>query len=284
MDCNLLIVKTKHSLQEKIALWRKKGTSIGLVPTMGFLHEGHFSLIRKSLKKADKTVVTIFLNPLQFGPIDDFDKYPRNENKDLKALEALGVELVFMPSVEEMYPFGSSITKISVPVISDLLEGHFRPGFFDGVATVVGKLFAQILPDYAFFGEKDFQQLLVIKQMAKDLDFSVEIINCPTIRENDGLALSSRNSYLSHEERKIAPLLYQISNNILKETLSGKPITETVKSAKIQLLKGGFTKVDYITICDSADLREIGKLEMGGRILGAAHLGNTRLIDNIEIT
>ncbi len=282
MSPKLEIVRTVISLRKRIALWRETGQRIGLVPTMGALHGGHFSLVKFSLEFADKTIVTLFVNPKQFGPNEDLNIYPKDETKDFEALEKLGADLVFVPEIEEMYPDGS-ITTISLPGIGDLLEGEFRPGFFDGVATVVCKLLVQTFPDYAFFGEKDFQQLAIIKQMAKDLDLPVEIIGCPTIRESDGLALSSRNAYLSSDERKIAPAFYDVLNQMLEKILAGEPIKETIEGAKLRLFEEGFSKIDYIVVCESSSLEDINYLGNGGHILGAVWLGKTRLIDNIKI-
>ena len=249
---------------------------------MGALHGGHFSLVKISLESADRTIVTLFVNPKQFGPNEDLNTYPKDETKDFEAIEKLGADLVFAPKIREMYPDGS-VTTLSLPGIGDLLEGEFRPGFFDGVATVVCKLLIQTFPDYAFFGEKDFQQLLIIRQMTKDLNLPVEIIGCPTIRDGDGLALSSRNAYLSSDERKIAPVFYQVLNQMLKKILSGKPIKEVIEAAKLRLFEEGFSKVDYIVFCDSSNLQATDNLGKGGYILGAVWLGKTRLIDNIRI-
>ena len=200
-------VRTVAALRARIRAWRDEGLSVGLVPTMGALHEGHLSLVRRSLESTDRTCVTLFVNPTQFGPNEDFSVYPRSEDADAALLSSLGAHLLFAPETGEMYPEGS-VTRVTVPGIGDRLEGAFRPGFFTGVATVVTKLLLQSLPDVAFFGEKDFQQYRVIRRFVADLDIPVRIEACPIVREADGLALSSRNAYLSKDERKAAPALF----------------------------------------------------------------------------
>lgn len=278
----IVIVRTIVELREQISVWRKEGNSIGLVPTMGALHAGHFSLVEQSKALTDRTVTTLFVNPKQFSLNEDLGVYPRDEGIDAAALEARCVDLLFAPSVDEMYGDGFG-TAVSVLDIGDLLEGVYRPGFFVGVATVVAKLLIQSLPDRAFFGEKDFQQLSIIKRMVVDLNIPVEIINCPTIREVDGLALSSRNVYLSELERENASALYKGLNNISSKILSGTPVSAAIQMAKKEIINAGFDKVDYIAVCDAESLSELETVSGGARILGAAWIGKTRLIDNIEI-
>jgi pantoate--beta-alanine ligase len=280
MANKIIIVRTIAELRRHIATWRADGLSVGLVPTMGALHDGHFSLVEQSIKTTDRTVTTLFVNPKQFGPHEDLDVYPRDEAADVAALAEKGVHMFFAPSLDEMYA-EESVTAISVPGIGDVLEGSFRPGFFTGVATVVAKLLIQALPDRAFFGEKDYQQLRVITRMTEDLDIPVEIVGCPIVREGDGLALSSRNAYLSPEERKNAPALGQALQKVKDELAAGTSITATVEAAKASLLNGGFTKVDYIAVCDRNSLEELETPTKEARILGAAWLGKTRLIDNL---
>ena len=276
------IVRSVAGLRHKITSWRKKNFSIGLVPTMGALHDGHFSLVKRSINTTDKTITTLFVNPRQFSPNEDFTIYPRDETRDAKALEALGVDLLFAPSLDEVYPVGFA-TEISVPGISGPMEGVFRPRFFIGVATVVAKLLIQSLPDKAFFGEKDLQQLYVIRKMVIDLDIPVEIVGCPTVREADGLALSSRNVNLSIRERIYAVELYRALKVISQRALNGKQIAILVKDAKKRVLDSGFSRVDYIAVCDAQNFKEMDCLTKPAHVLGAAWVGETRLIDNIQI-
>jgi pantoate--beta-alanine ligase len=276
------IVRTISGLRRKVSSWRKNGLSIGLVPTMGALHGGHFSLVKQSINTTDKTITTLFVNPKQFGPNEDLTFYPRDEASDVEALDALGVDLLFAPSLAEVYPVDFA-TEISVPGIGDVMEGAFRPGFFIGVATVVAKLLIQSLPDRAFFGEKDLQQLYVIRKMVTDLDIAVEIVGCPIIRESDGLALSSRNIYLSADERICATELYRVLNQISQRALNGKQISILIKDAKKRLLNSGFSKVDYLAVCNTQNFKEMACLTKPAHVLGAAWVGKTRLIDNIQI-
>ena len=271
-------------LRARVAQWRKDGLSVGLVPTMGALHEGHFSLVRRSVTHMDRTVVTLFVNPRQFGPNEDFGTYPRTEDADAAALERQGANVLFAPGVEEMYPAGA-VTTVSVPGIGDILEGSFRPGFFTGVATVVTKLLIQSAPDVAFFGEKDYQQLRVIARMAADLDLPVKIEGCPIVREPDGLALSSRNVYLTPEERRVAPALNRALNDVAAEVRANgaAAIAAAEDRAKESVLAAGFRQVDYITVRDAGSLAPVSDASKPSRVLAAAWLGRTRLIDNITL-
>jgi len=252
------IVLSIDALRARVSSWRKLNFSVGLVPTMGCLHEGHVSLVRRSLADNDRTCVTIFINPRQFGPGEDFHSYPRHQKADTRALEKCQVDLLFAPSIQEMYPEGHA-TNVIVSGIGDLLEGEFRPGFFKGVVTVVTKLIFQVLPDRVYFGEKDYQQLCVIKQLKSDLNIPAEIVGCPTIREKDGLALSSRNSYLTEEQRVLAPTLYRTLTQTAEQFHISRNISEASSKGSMGLLKSGFSKVDYIAICDPNSLSPADK-------------------------
>jgi len=278
----LQIVRTIAEFRELLKEWRLKEETIGFVPTMGYLHDGHISLIRRATELADHTVASVFVNPRQFGPNEDYAVYPREEIRDAHLLDDAGCEILFAPSVDEMYPDGG-VTKVSVPEIGDILEGHYRPGFFIGVATVVTKLLLQSLPDVAVFGEKDYQQLMVIKRMVKDLDIPVRIEGAPTGREDDGLAMSSRNTYLTSEERKIAPVLYKTISDVGKKFRAGERPPELIQWAKKQLSEAGFEKIDYLEIRDAEDLAPVYDANRPARVLVAAWLGKPRLIDNVAV-
>ena len=282
MSKDIEIVRTVADLRQRLMAWRQDGLTVGLVPTMGALHDGHFSLVEQAVQSNDRTITSLFVNPKQFGSTEDLDVYPRDEATDVAALAARGVDLLFAPNVEEMYP-DSAVTAITVPGIGDVLEGAFRPGFFTGVATVVAKLLIQSLPDRAYFGEKDYQQLCVIKRLTKDLDLPIDIAGCPIVREPDGLALSSRNAYLNAGERQAAPALHQTLVSTGDALAKGAAVAASVSAATAELLKAGFTKVDYIAVCDPASLEELEKVSGQARLLAAAWLGKTRLIDNIAI-
>ncbi len=282
MSNDIEIVRTVADLRQRLTAWRQDGLTVGLVPTMGALHDGHFSLVEQAVQSNDRTITSLFVNPKQFGSTEDLDVYPRDEATDVVALAARGVDLLFAPNVEEMYP-DSAVTAITVPGIGDVLEGAFRPGFFTGVATVVAKLLIQSLPDRAYFGEKDYQQLCVIKRLTKDLDLPIDIAGCPIVREPDGLALSSRNAYLNAGERQAAPALHQTLVSTGDALAKGAAVAASVSAATAELLKAGFTKVDYIAVCDPASLEELEKVSGQARLLAAAWLGKTRLIDNIAI-
>lgn len=279
------IVRTTDTLHEVLRGWRRVGLTISLVPTMGALHAGHLDLVRRAMQLADRTCVTLFVNPTQFGPNEDFAVYPRDESGDAAKLSDIGAHLLFAPTPDVMYPAGA-LTRVSVPELGDLLEGSFRPGFFTGVATVVSKLLLQTLPDVAVFGEKDFQQLQVIRRMVADLFIPVRIEGAPTVREADGLALSSRNAYLTAEERKIAPRL----NAVLREVAAKAAATgnadfaeAAAARARDAVLAAGFATVDYLTVRDAETLQPWSGAERPGRVLAAAWLGRTRLIDNVAV-
>jgi pantoate--beta-alanine ligase len=274
------VVRTVRDLRKVTAKWRKAGKTVALVPTMGALHAGHISLVRIAKKKADKAVVSIFVNPTQFAPHEDLARYPRDEAGDLEKLAKVGADLVWSPSVEEMYPEGTS-TRIEAGSAAADLEGAFRPHHFGGVATVCCKLFNQVTPDFAIFGEKDYQQLAVLRQMVRDLDMPLKLVAAPIRREKDGLALSSRNAYLTEAERAIAPALYAAVSAVARKVASGTPIETATSEARAELTAAGFMKIDYIEVRDSETLA----LACKGRrlrVLAAAWLGRTRLIDNVD--
>ena len=273
------LVRTIEDLRKRLAAWRKAGESVALVPTMGALHEGHLSLVTLAKSKADRVVVSIFVNPIQFGPREDFGTYPRDEAGDLKKLGDAGVDLVFAPEAAEMYPEGFK-TLIKIGDLTEGLCGAARPNHFDGVATVVAKLLMQCGPDIAIFGEKDYQQLLVVKQLVRDLNIPVEIVGAPIVRETDGLALSSRNVYLSPEQRKIAPLLHQTISGAAAYLAQGRGCDDAVVAARFKLDAAGF-RVDYVAVRDPDTLKPLSGLVKRARVLAAAYLGKTRLIDNV---
>jgi len=273
-------VRTVAALRAAVAAWRRAGETVGLVPTMGALHKGHISLVEAARAACRRSIATIFVNPKQFGPREDFSRYPRQEEQDRALLEAAGCDLLFAPTLEEMYPLGFSTT-VSLAGVTDRWEGEARPGHFAGVATVVTKLLLQAMADKAFFGEKDYQQLQSVKRMARDLDVPCEIVGCATVREPDGLALSSRNVYLTAEERKTAPALYRAISGIAAAARDGHDIAAAIETAKSALLRAGFAAIDYLSVVDAATLAPLPKLDRPGRVLAAAKLGAVRLIDNV---
>jgi pantoate--beta-alanine ligase len=277
------IVRSIADLRSAIALWRAAGETVGLVPTMGALHEGHLALVHASCAKTDCTVATILVNPLQFGPDEDLESYPRDEVEDAGKLAEAGADLLYAPPIEEIYPEDFS-TKVQVTGLTDVLCGVFRPVHFSGVATVVTKLFLQALPDAAFFGEKDYQQVLVVRRLVRDLDVPVRIETVPTVREADGLALSSRNAYLTAEERAIAPKLFETLGGMAAAIRKGNPITKTVALGEAALRRAGFGSIDYLEVRDSETLALIDAPNRPARIFAAAHLGKARLIDNLAVT
>jgi pantoate--beta-alanine ligase len=276
-------VQTVGALRQAVQAIRAEGRRLALVPTMGALHEGHMSLIRAARQHADTVCVTIFVNPTQFGPNEDFDAYPRQMREDSAMLERVGVELLFAPSIEEMYPKGF-VTTVHVAGLTEGLCGADRPHHFDGVATVVSKLLLQALPDVAMFGEKDYQQLLVVRQLVRDLDIPTRIQGCPTWREADGLALSSRNKYLSPEQRAIAPSLRQALQDVAAHFRAGDEIAAHCARAAQMLRDKGFASVDYLEVRDAETLTLLPWIgHRPARVFGAARLGTVRLIDNIAV-
>lgn len=269
------------SLRSTVSGWRKAGETVALVPTMGALHEGHLTLVGEARRAADRVVVSIFVNPTQFGPTEDFSRYPRDVAADLAALASAGADAAWTPDMDTMYPAGFA-TQITVSGLTEGLCGPLRPGHFSGVATVVTKLLNQVRPDLALFGEKDFQQLQVIRRVVADLDMAPEIRGVPTIREADGLALSSRNRYLSPEERSRAPRLHAVLTGIADRAREGVAVAGPVAEGVSALERAGFT-VQYVSVCDAATLAPVERVTGPARVLAAAYLGKTRLIDNIPV-
>lgn len=277
------IVRSVTALRDRVGGWRDARQSVALVPTMGALHEGHLSLVRRARTLADRVCVSLFVNPAQFGPNEDYAVYPRDEEGDVAKLAGLNaVSLVYAPTVEEMYPAGA-LTRVSVPGVGDPLEGEYRPAFFTGVATVVAKLLLQVLPDLALFGEKDYQQLLVVRRMVADLCIPVRIEGVPTVREDDGLALSSRNAYLTADQRAVAPALFRIITNVASGIAAGADAMERAAWAEGELLRAGFDAVDYVAVRDAETLAPWQSPPRPGRVLAAARIGGTRLIDNVPV-
>jgi pantoate--beta-alanine ligase len=256
--------------------------TLALVPTMGALHAGHMALIAEAKKRADKVAASIFVNPAQFGPNEDFSRYPRQEAEDARMLEEGGCDLLWLPSISDIYPEGFS-TRVCVSGVSERWEGEARPGHFDGVATVVAKLLLSVRPDVALFGEKDFQQLAVIRRMVADLSIPVEIVGVPTVREPDGLALSSRNAYLSTDERKRAAALPRALETARAAILGGTPVETALKKARHLLRNESFSRIDYFALVNAATLEPLDKLEGDMRLIAAAVIGTTRLIDNLAV-
>jgi pantoate--beta-alanine ligase len=278
----LPVVRTVADLRAVVAGWKAAGERVAMIPTMGALHSGHLSLIALGRQKADRTVASIFVNPAQFAPHEDFDAYPRGEAEDAAKLAEAGCDLLFAPNAREMYPDGFATTVNVATGVSEPLEGASRPHFFGGVATVVAKLLIQCGPDMAIFGEKDYQQLLVIKRMARDLDLPVEILGGPTAREADGLALSSRNAYLSPEERAAARALPAAMRYAVAALKDGGEIIDVEGAVMASLTGAGFRQIDYVEVRDGATLERLGPgpATAGARVFVAAWMGRTRLIDN----
>lgn len=277
-----VVVETVQELKALTGAFRAEGARIALVPTMGALHAGHMALVRRAREVADKVVVSIFVNPTQFGPNEDFSRYPRTFEADLEKVAALGADTVYAPTAEEMYPEGFS-TRIVPTGPAEGLESDFRPGFFAGVATVVGKLFIRCAPDFATFGEKDYQQLKVVTRLSRDLDLGVEIVPVPTTREADGLALSSRNTYLSPEDRATAPVIYAALKSAALNIRGGATPDAAARKAADTIAARGL-KVDYVVARHAETLAPLTSAEAEPiRLLAAAWLGTTRLIDNIGV-
>jgi pantoate--beta-alanine ligase len=278
-----MVVRTVPALRRALDGLRARKATVALVPTMGALHDGHVSLVRLARRRAAKVVVSIFVNPTQFAPTEDFGSYPRTWKADVAKLAAENVELIWHPDVKNMYPerFATRISPEGPATVS--LEDRFRPHFFGGVATVVGKLFTQVRPDVAIFGEKDFQQLRVVAQMARDLDLGVRVIGSKTVRERDGLAMSSRNVYLSPDERRVAPTLYKAMKEAASQLRAGRDVDPAMAAGRAMIENAGF-KLDYLEVRHAETLEPITSPKEGPmRMLVAAKLGNTRLIDNIAV-
>jgi pantoate--beta-alanine ligase len=280
----LNIVRTIAALRAQVAAWRAAGDRVALIPTMGALHAGHLSLVALGRERAERTVASIFVNPTQFAPHEDFEAYPREETKDVERLSEAGCDLLFAPSVEEMYAPGFSTT-VTVAGVSAPMDGAARPHHFAGVATVVAKLLIQCGPDVAIFGQKDYQQLQVIRRLAMDLDLPVEIIGGATVRAPDGLALSSRNAYLSAAERVVAGKLNVILKTAIDRLRDGERVERVEADGLKALTEAGFGPIDYLEVRDPNDLSRLGPgaLDIPGRILVAARIGRTRLIDNMAV-
>lgn len=276
---NLPVVRSVAELRRVVATWRHAGDVVALVPTMGALHRGHLALLAHGKSLADRVVASVFVNPTQFGPNEDFARYPRDEAGDAAKLAAAQCDLLYAPAVDEMYASGFTTT-VSPGPLAEILCGRFRPGHFVGVATVVTKLLLQARPDFACFGEKDYQQLQIIRRVTRDLDIPVRIEGMPTVREEDGLALSSRNAYLSAEERRVAPALHRVLVETVARVTAGASVEAAIGEGVEALLRAGFNKVDYIDIRDAETLDTLGAPRRPGRVLAAAWLGKTRLIDN----
>jgi len=282
MNVSLVTVRDVESLRRRIQGWRREGRTVALVPTMGALHKGHTTLMERAKRMADRVVATIFVNPKQFNPSEDFSTYPRRETEDFEMLNAAGVHLLFAPDVAAMYPQGFS-TNIQVGGFASELEGAHRPGHFDGVATVVCKLLLQAQPDIALFGEKDYQQLVVIRRLVADLNIPVDVIGVETVREADGLAMASRNAYLSPEERAQAPALYAALTAAAKAIAAGGDIAAVTAAAREQIGAAGFGAVDYVEARHAETFAPLGSNTEPGRVLVAARLGRARLVDNVAI-
>ncbi len=278
----LVIVRDVDSLRRRIAAWRRDDLKVALVPTMGALHKGHLALVQRGLQLCDRVVATIFVNPKQFGPNEDFGAYPRQESEDFQLLAAAGVSLLFAPDVAAMYPPGFA-TSVRVAGLSEELDGAHRPGHFDGVATVVTKLLLQACPDAALFGEKDYQQLAIIKRLQTDLNIPVDIVGVPTMRDADGLALSSRNAYLTADERALAPALHKAIVAAAASIAEGGDIAAALTTAKAAIAAAGFGRIDYVEARHADTLAPLQNATEPGRVLAAAHLGRARLIDNVAI-
>ena len=287
----MLVIEPLQKLKERIKYWRQTGESIALVPTMGNLHRGHLRLVEIAQQQAKKVIVSIFVKPLQFPPGTDFESYPRTIHDDVDELEKLNVDIVFTPDVTTIYPEGmEKSTKVTVPEISNILCGKFRPGHFEGVSTVVAKFFNMVQPDLAVFGEKDYQQLLIIKRMITDLCFPIDIVSVETVREESGLAMSSRNQYLSESEIQTASMLYQTLKSVVNQVNDrlqdindrANDFVDIEQQAMSRLGDNGFNP-EYVQVCNSNDLSEANSTSQHLRVLAAAWLGKARLIDNLPI-
>jgi pantoate--beta-alanine ligase len=269
-------------MRKEVDGWRRAGDVVGVVPTMGALHDGHLALVQAAKSECDRVIATIFVNPAQFAANEDLDAYPRGEVEDLAKLRELETDLAFMPDVGEMYPNGF-VTKVGIKGITEILCGLGRPVHFGGVATVVSKLFNQSQADRAYFGEKDYQQFLVVRRMARDLDIPIEVVPVPTVREADGLAMSSRNVYLSDEQRAKAPALYRVIRDVAAQISYGKNATVAVAWGRKELETCGFDRIEYFEALEAEMLGPIDFPSKPGRVFVAAHLGSIRLIDNIAV-
>lgn len=276
------IIRRKSVLQAEVAVWKSAGQSVGVVPTMGALHQGHLSLVRAAKAACDRVIVTIFVNPKQFNNPDDLQNYPRTEHDDAEKLYPFGVDAIYVPDPDQIYPEGFA-TNVSVGGVSEGLCGAHRPGHFDGVATVVAKLLLQTGADQAFFGEKDYQQLMLVTRLVRDLDIPTQIVGCPTIREEDGLALSSRNLLLSDRARIIAPRLNSAMQHAADRLREGAPLGAALSDARAEVIGAGFVDVEYMELRAVGSLHLLTELDRPARLLAAANLAGVRLIDNIAV-
>jgi pantoate--beta-alanine ligase len=279
----LAVARSVFELRRRVRVWRRAGETVALVPTMGALHAGHLALVSRARELCDRVVASLFVNPTQFGPKEDFSRYPREERADAAKLTAARCDLLFAPGIEEMYPTGFS-TSVAAGAIGERLCGRFRPGHFSGVATVVVKLLLQSQADVACFGEKDYQQLQVIRRVVHDLDIPVRIEGVATVRESDGLALSSRNAYLTQDERAVAPALQRTLHDVARRIERGEAsIPAALAAGLAELERAGFAPIDYLEACDAETLAPLECADRPGRLLAAAWLGRTRLIDNVPL-
>ncbi len=278
----LPVVRTVEDLRAQVGAWHRNGETVALVPTMGALHDGHLALVRRARELADHVVASVFVNPTQFAPHEDFDRYPRDEAGDSAKLASAGCDLLYAPTVRGMYPDGFA-TAITVGGPAEGLCGTFRPQMFGGVALVVTKLFLQAQPDVAVFGEKDYQQLMVIRRFARDLDIAVRVEGLPTVREADGLAMSSRNAYLSADERARAPELNRALMEAAKALSAGGDSGAILEAARARILAAGFGSIDYVELRDADTLEPVSRVERPARLLAAAWMGKARLIDNVPV-
>ncbi len=276
------IIRGKAELRQALSMLREGGGTVALVPTMGALHAGHIALVAEARQRADHVVASIFVNPTQFGANEDLSRYPRREASDARMLEEAGTAILWAPDVDTMYPNGPEVDVKAGPASAGL-DGDARPGHFDGVATVVARLFDQVEPDIAVFGEKDYQQLLVIRQMVASQGLGIDIVGVPTQRDADGLALSSRNAYLSDDERRSARALPRALGEAAQAIVDGMPVTEAIGRARDKLAAAGFDPIDYVELRDAASLEPLAALDRPARLLAAAILGRTRLIDNLPV-
>lgn len=281
----MIIIESKGELREQLIEWRHDSEHVAVVPTMGNLHAGHISLVEIAREHAERVVVTVFVNPTQFGEGEDFEDYPRTFERDSRRLKTVAADVLFAPSVETMYPFGlENATRVVVPGLTENFCGSFRPGHFDGVTTVVARLFSIVQPDVAVFGQKDFQQQLVIRRMVDDLNLPIRIVTAPTVREDDGLAMSSRNAYLSDEQRRVAPALYRTLSTIGEELQSGKRNYAELEQRAMRALDDAGFAPEYVAVRRAMDLSEPDRDCDELVIIAAAQLGKARLIDNIVVT
>ncbi len=278
-------VTTIAAVRERVRGWRREGLRVAFVPTMGNLHAGHMSLIEAARRHGERFIASIFVNPMQFGPNEDFAHYPRTPVEDARMLAAAGCSLMFMPDASEIYPYGSErATRVEVPVLSRILDGEFRPGHFEGVSTVVAKLFHIVEPDLAVFGEKDFQQLTVIRRMVAELCMPIEIVAAPTVRDADGLAMSSRNQYLTVAERALAPKIHATLQAAAQRVRSGEADFTSIERSGFEALESAGFRPDYFSVRQAADLAPATTAARELVVLTAARLGRSRLIDNVQVT